>query len=115
MNGSRIEGVIAITDSQESGGLDKGGLAETGDIFEFFAVGEGAVFLTVFVDPSGGQLVEARYVFQQRGAGCVDVDADSVDTEVNDLIERIGKMFGFNIVLVHPDADVGGRDFYEFG
>ncbi len=61
----------------------------------------------VFVQPPGGQLVQAGDVAQQRRAGRVDVHADVVDARLDHLVERLVEVLGLDVVLVEADAEIG--------
>ena len=61
--------------------------------------------------PSRRQGIESADVAKQRWTGHVDVHANSVDTKLNDIVKRFGKMFGFDVVLVHSNTDVRRANF----
>src|SRR5207245_7913394 len=59
-------------------------------------------------------LIQSRHVPQQRYAGSVEIDADVVDTRLNDGIERIFEPPVMDVVLIEADADVLRINLHQF-
>ena len=115
VDGGHIEGVVAIADAEEAGGLLERLGAEAGDGHELDAALEAAVFIAELDDLLGDAFGEAGDLFEQRGGGGVEVDADAVDAAFNGLFETLLEAALVDVVLVLANADGFGVDFDEFG
>ncbi len=110
-----VERVVAVVDAQEAGGLLEGLVAQARHLPEGFAVGEHAVGVAVFDDVLGQDRVEPRHARQQRGRGCVDVDADRVHAVLDHGVQRAGQLALVDVVLVLAHADRLRVDLHELG
>src|SRR5262249_53046596 len=100
MNPGAVERVAAFGDLEEAGGLREATLADAGHLHQLIATSEGAVGLAILDEVAGDQLVEAGDVPQQRDACGVQIDADGVDTRLDDAFERLAELLRGDIVLV---------------
>ena len=110
-----VEGLFALMDLEEAGGLSISRRADALDLLQLLAAVEGAVLLAVFDDPAGGELVEPGDVSQQGNAGGVQVDTDKVHAARDHRFERVLELFGIDVVLVEPDTDVLRLDLDQLG
>ena len=114
MDPGRVQRLIAAGDLEETGRLHESRVAEAGHLFQLQAVFEGAVLQAMFVNPAGGQLVQARHITQQGRAGRVDVHAHVVHARFDHLVQRGPQVFGLDVVLIHAHADAGRVDLDQF-
>jgi hypothetical protein len=87
VHGGGVEGVIAIADAEEAGGLLERLGADAGDLKNLLARAEAALLIAEGDDVEGGALADAGDVAQKRPRGCVEVDADAVDAAFDDSLE----------------------------
>ncbi len=87
MNPGGIERVIAVGDFQEAGGLHKGPVAKARHPFQVLALAKRSVRGTVLAEASGGELIHARDVAEQSGAGGVHIHTNIVHTRLDDCVE----------------------------
>ena len=59
---------------------------------------------SIFNEPSRTQLVQAGDILEQGRTGRVCINADVIDTGLNDFIKRRSQVLGFNVVLIHSDT-----------
>ena len=114
MDPGGVERILALGDLEEAGRLHEGGVAEAGHALELFAAAEGAVLAAMLVHPPRRELVHARHVAQQGGAGGVHIDPHEVHARFDHLVEHGAEVLGLDVVLVEPHADVGGVDLDQF-
>src|SRR3984885_12238544 len=98
MNGSDVEGLIAMADSQKSGGLLEGFGADAGYGGQLNAGAETAMFIAELDDFLGGALVDAGDVAQEGPGSGVEVHADAVDAAFNYLLQRLVQMLLIDVV-----------------
>src|ERR1700733_12201081 len=105
MNGSDVEGLIAMADSQKSGGLLEGFGADAGYGGQLNAGAETAMFIAELDDFLGGALVDAGDVAQEGPGSGVEVDADAVDAAFDHAFERFVEMVLIDVMLILANAD----------
>ena len=88
MDGRRIQRIVTIADSEETGSLDKRRIAQPADLFQLLAIFNAAMLFAIFVDVSRSQCVHPRDEFKQRRTGTINVDADAVDAELHYFVQR---------------------------
>ncbi len=110
-----VEGVRAATDAEEPGGLFEGFGAEARDLLDFFAGGEGAMFVAVRDEIGGDTGIEAGDVGEEMFGGGIEFDADAIDATDDDIIESAFEGILVDIVLVLTDPDGFGVEFDQFG
>ena len=115
VDGGHIEGVFAVADAEEAGGLFEGFGAEAGDGHELDAALEATVFIAELDDLLGDAFGEAGDLLEERGGGGVEIDADAVDAAFDGLFEALFEAALVDVVLILADADGFGVDFDEFG
>ena len=115
MNGSDVEGIIAVADAQEAGGLLEGLRADAGHGGQLNARAETAVFIAELDDLLRGAFGDAGDVAQQRPGRGVEIDADAVDAAFDHGLERFVQLALIDIVLILADADRLGIDLDQFG
>ncbi len=89
MDGGEVEGVFAVADAQEAGGLLEGLGADTGDLLSWVRERKLSVLVAVSDDVERGAFGDAGDVAEQRPGGGVEVDADAVDAAFDDGFEGL--------------------------
>ena len=114
VNPRRVERIDAAGYLQESRCLHERRFANPWHFLDLFAGLEWPFLLAVLEEPPRGELIESRYISQQRRAGCVQINTDVIHTRLDNSIERLLQMLRFHVVLIKPHADVGGIDLHKF-
>jgi hypothetical protein len=114
VDGSHVEEVVAVADTEEAGGLLEGLGANAGDFVELGAGAEAAVLVAVGDDVESGAFGDAGDVAEQRPRGGIEVDTDTVYTAFDDRLERLLELTLVDVVLILADADGFGIDLDEF-
>ena len=115
MNGGDVEGMIAVADSQEAGGLLEGLGPDAGYGGQLDAGAETAMFIAELDDFLGGAFVDAGDVAQQGPGRRVEIHADAVDAAFNHRLERLVQLVLIDVVLILADADGLGVELDQFG
>jgi hypothetical protein len=115
VNGGDVEGLIAVADAQEAGGLLEGLGADAGYGGQLHAGAETAVFIAELDDFLGGAFVDAGDVAQQGPGRGVEVHADAVDAAFDDRLERFVQLALIDVMLILADADGLGIELDQFG
>src|ERR1700691_3916273 len=100
MNRGDVEGLIAVADSQEAGGLLESLGADAGYGGQLNAGAETAVFIAKLDDFLGGAFVDAGDVAQQGPGSCVEVHADAVNAAFNYRLKRFVQMVLIDVMLI---------------
>ena len=110
-----VEGIVALHDAQEAGGLFEGLWTEAGHLEQGLAVREGAVFLPVAHDVVGQGFAQAGHPGQQGRRGGVHFHAHGIHAVFHHRIELAGELVLVDVVLVLADADGLGIDLHQLG
>src|ERR1700728_558488 len=115
MNRGDVEGLVAVTDSQEAGGLLESLGADAGYGGQLNAGAETAMFIAELDDLLGGAFVDAGDIAQQGPGSGVEVHADTVDAAFNYRLQRFVQMLLIDVMLILADADGFRIDLDQFG
>ncbi len=115
MDGGAVEGVLAVSDAQEAGGLLEGFGADTGNLVELGAGAELSVLVAVSDDVERGAFGDAGNVAEQGPGGGVEVDADAIDATLDDGLKGLLELTLIDVVLVLADTDGFGIDLDQLG
>src|ERR1700722_5606563 len=84
MDGGAVEGVLAISDAKEAGGLLEGFGADTGNLVELGAGAELAVLVAVSDYVQRGAFGDAGNVAKQSPGGGVEIDSDAIHATLDE-------------------------------
>ena len=115
VNGGHVEGVIAVADAQEAGGLLEGLGADAGHLLQLHAGAETAVLIAELDDIEGGALGDAGDVAQQGPGSGVEIHADPIDAALDHRFQRFLQLPLIDVVLILAHADGLGIDLDELG
>ena len=115
MDGGAVEGVLAISNAKEAGGLLEGFGADAGNLVELRAGAELSMLVAVSDDVERGAFGDAGDVAEQGPGRGIEIDADAVDATLDDGLKGLLELALIDVVLVLADADGFGIDLDELG
>ena len=115
MYGGGVEGLFAVTNAEESGGLLECFGADAGDLLELGAGAEASVLISEGDDVEGGALSDAGDVAEQGPGRGVEIHADAVDAGLDGGFEGALELALIDVVLVLANADGLGVYLDELG
>ena len=114
MNRRAIDGVLAVADAEEAGGLLEGFGSDAGNLGELGARAKLSVLVAIGDDVERCALRDTSDVTEERPGGSVEIDADAVDAALDDGLKRLLELALIDVVLVLTDTDGFGIYLDEF-